>query len=76
MSPISQAGLYQITLSDDAWIDVLQGQARLKSVAFTGQRDCPGARKSVRFDVGSAAVTIQISNAPAAAINLAIAPAP
>ena len=69
------AGLYQVTLSDDAWIDVLQRQARLKSVAFTGQRDCPGARKSVRFSLKAGGLTIQISNAPAATINVAIAPA-
>ncbi len=68
-------GLYQITLSDDAWIDVVQEGARLQSVAFTGQKDCPGARKSVRFSLKAGGLTIQISNAPAAAINLAIAPA-
>jgi hypothetical protein len=68
-------GLYQITLSDDAWIDVVQEGARLPSVAFTGQKDCPGARKSVRFALKAGGLTIQISNAPTAAINLAIAPA-
>jgi hypothetical protein len=68
-------GLYQITLSDDAWLDVVQEGARLQSVAFTGQKDCPGARKSVRFSLKAGGLTVQISNAPAAAINLAIAPA-
>jgi hypothetical protein len=75
VADVGAPGLYQITLSDDAWIDVVQGEARQQSVAFTGQKDCPGARKSVRFSLKAGGLTIQISNAPAATINVAIAPA-
>jgi len=71
----SQAGRYQITLSDEAWIDVLQGGAFLKSAAFSGRKGCPLARKSVRFDIGPAPFTVQISGAPIDHINLAISPA-
>lgn len=70
---IDAPGLYQITLSDEAWIDAVQGEARLKSVGFSGQKDCPGVRKTVRFDLKAGALTIQISNAASAAIDLAIA---
>jgi len=73
---IDKPGLYQITLSDEAWIDVVQGEARLKSVGFTGQKDCPGLRKSVRFDLAAGPLTVQISDAARDAIGLAIAPAP
>ncbi len=73
---IDRPGLYQITLSDEAWIDVIQGEARLKSVGFTGQKDCPGLRKSVRFDLAAGPLTVQISDAARDAIGLAIAPAP
>jgi hypothetical protein len=69
-------GIYQVTLSDEAWIEVFENGVRLKSTAFTGQNDCPGVRKSVRFDLAPGApVTIQISNSAKDSIKLAIAPA-
>jgi hypothetical protein len=73
---VASPGLYQITLSDDAWVDVFQNGARLKSTAFAAQKDCPGVRKSVRFDLTPGApVTIQISNSGKDSIKVAIAPA-
>jgi hypothetical protein len=73
---VPSPGLYQITLSDEAWIDVFENGVRLKSVAFTGQKDCPGVRKSVRFDLAPGApVTIQVSNSAKDSIKVAIAPA-
>lgn len=69
-------GLYQITLSDEAWIDVSQdGQTTRKPTAHTGKRDCPGLRKSLRYQLGTQPVTIEISNARAESIKIAIAPA-
>lgn len=75
LSSVDKPGLYEITLSDEAWLDVVQGEARVKSTDFSGQKDCPGARKSVRFDLKAGPATVQLSNAASAAINLAIAPA-
>ena len=75
-APKLAAGAYQITLSDEAWIDVAQGGTLLKSRDFSGQRDCPGVRKTVRFDLSAAAATVQISNAAADRILFAISPAP
>jgi hypothetical protein len=73
---VAAPGIYQITLSDEAWIDVFENNARMKSMAFTGQKDCPGVRKSVRFELTPGApVTVQISNSPKNSIKLAIAPA-
>jgi hypothetical protein len=73
---VATPGLYQITLSDEAWVDVFQNGARLKSTAFTGQKDCPGVRKSVRFDLTPGTpITIQISNSAKDSIKVAIAPA-
>ena len=72
---IGKAGLYQITLSDEAWVDVVQNGARVKSSDFSGQKACPGVRKSVRFDLAAGPATVQISNSESAKINLAIAPA-
>ena len=48
-TPKLEAGLYQITLSQEAWIEVAQGGKVVKSSDFSGQHDCPDVRKSVRF---------------------------
>lgn len=68
-----EAGLYQITLSDDAWIDVIQNDGFVKSAAHSGRRDCPGLHKSVRFQLGDGPVTVQLSGVPKNSIDLAIA---
>lgn len=75
VADIDKAGLYEITLSADGRIDAVQGDALVKSVDYSGQKDCPGVRKSVRFDLKTGPLTIQLSNAPEAAIDLALAPA-
>ena len=72
---IGKAGLYQITLSDEAWIDVVQNGASVKSSGFSGQKACPGVRKSVRFDLAAGPASLQISNSESPKIMLAIAPA-
>ncbi len=73
---IDKPGLYQVTLSGEAWLDAIQGAAAVKSSAFTGQKDCPGVRKSVRFDLKAGALILQISNSASASIDVAILPAP
>ena len=75
VADVGKPGLYQITLSDEAWLDVVQGDAQVKSTAFSGQKDCPGVRKTVRFDLKAGPATVQISNAAGASINVALAPA-
>jgi hypothetical protein len=73
---VEPPGIYQVTLSDEAWVDVFENGVRLKSMAFTGAKDCPNVRKSVRFDLAPGApVTIQISNSPKDSIKVALAPA-
>jgi len=69
------AGLYQITLSEEAWIDVAENGALVKSSDFSGQKDCPGVRKSVRFNLASGSVTVEISNASVDKILFAVEPA-
>ena len=73
--PKLEAGRYNITLSAEAWIDVAQNGALVKSSDFSGQRDCPGVRKSVLFDLAAGPATLQITNASASSIDFAIAPA-
>jgi hypothetical protein len=74
-APQLAPGLYQITLSAEAWIDVAENGKLVTSSDFSGQRDCPGVRKSVRFPLGAGPATIEISNAGADKIMFAIAPA-
>ena len=73
--PIAVAGTYQITLSDEAWIDVIQNGRELRSSAFSGERDCPNVRKSVRFALAAGQATVQISGAAADSIKVDLLPA-
>lgn len=72
---IDAAGLYQVTLSDEAWVDVVQGGVRLESVGFSGQKDCPGVRKSVRFDLEKGPAVIQFSNSRRDSLTISVAKA-
>jgi hypothetical protein len=69
-------GLYQITLSENAWIDVSQDGTTVKPpVATTRGRGCPGVVKSLRFQLGTQPVLIAVSGAEVDAITIAVAPA-
>lgn len=65
-------GKYQVTLSDDAWIDVIQDSKYVASVEHTGVKGCPGLRKSVRFVLQGGPVILQLSGATAEDVALAI----
>ena len=68
---VPAAGMYQVTLSDEAWIDVSQdGRSILKPAAHSGKKGCPEVRKSVRFALDAGAVTIEISRASSQQIKL------
>ena len=69
-------GLYQVTVSDDAWIDVSQdGKTTRSPVANTMRPGCRIVAKSVRFQLGTAPITIVVSGAKADTIRIAVAPA-
>jgi hypothetical protein len=67
-----KAGIYQITLSDDAWIDVIQNGRYARSVGSTGRSDCPGVRKSVRLDLDASPIVLQLSGVAADTIAVTI----
>jgi hypothetical protein len=69
------AGIYKISLSEGAWIDVVQDAHELKPVAFTGATDCPNIRKSVKFELGPSPFTLQMSDAPSSSIAIVVTPA-
>jgi hypothetical protein len=75
LPPIAVAGTYQLTLSDEAWIDMLQGGHEVRSSAFSGVKDCPGIRKSVRFPLQTGDASVQISGSPSDSIKVELLPA-
>jgi hypothetical protein len=72
---VPKAGLYQVTLSAEAWIDVIQDGQALRSAASSGKRGCADVRKSVRFVLQPGALTIQLSAASERTVKLAVLPA-
>ncbi len=72
---VPKAGAYLVTVSSEAWIDVIQNGRALASAAHTGKEGCPGVRKSLRFDLDAGPLTVQVSGVNAALIRLAILPA-
>lgn len=73
-APPPIGGTYQVTLSAAGWIDVIQGGRHLRPTAFSGALDCPGVRKSVRFQLQAAPFTLQLSDVAAPAINVVVGP--
>ena len=68
--------LYQITLSENAWIDVSQdGTTTRPPVATTMRPGCPGVVKSLRFQLGTQPILIVVSGAKTDSISIAVAPA-
>ncbi|WP_267428709.1 hypothetical protein [Methylobacterium sp. GC_Met_2] len=68
---VPAAGTYQVTLSNEAWIDVSQdGRSTLKPAAHSGKSGCPEVRKSVRFALDVGTVTIEITRASSPLIKL------
>ncbi len=68
------AGDYLVSLSNESWVDVIQNGHSIVATDHSGDPNCPGLRKSVRFTLTSAPVILQISNAPADHIRIAFTP--
>ena len=66
--------IYQVTLSEEAWIDVVQDGRYARSVGSTGRSDCPTLRKSVRLELGAAPFVLQLSGVAAEQVVVAINP--
>ncbi|MBA2127393.1 hypothetical protein DLM45_14350 [Hyphomicrobium methylovorum] len=68
-------GLYQVTISEHSWIDVVQGGELLQSTAFTGAKECETMGKSVRFELREGPVVVQVSGVVNDSIKVTIRPA-
>lgn len=69
------AGTYSISISNGAWIDVVQEGRYLKPKAFSGATDCVGIRKTMKFDLAASPFVVQVSGMKESTISLAILPA-
>ncbi|KAA3452799.1 hypothetical protein C7I87_01105 [Mesorhizobium sp. SARCC-RB16n] len=65
-------GAIQISVSGEAWIDVIQDGHPVKSVGYSGVKTCPGIRKSVRFKLAAGTATVQFSGAKKETLKVAV----
>jgi hypothetical protein len=70
----AQPGVYKITLTSDAWIDVIDQGGFLHPKGFSGALACEGARKSVKFDLPARALNVQLSGVKDAEIAVIVSP--
>jgi hypothetical protein len=68
-------GVYSVSLSAPAWLDVVQNGQFLKAKSFSGVQGCDGIRKVVKFELTAAPFTLQISGVAADSIAVAVMPA-
>ncbi len=71
---VPKAGSYTVSLSNGAWIDLVQDGHFLKPTAFSGATDCEGIRKTVKFDLAAAPFVLQISGARENSLSVVIQP--
>ena len=69
-----KAGIYTISLSAGAWVDVVQDGHFLKPKAFSGATDCDGIRKTMKYEISASPFVLQISGARENSISIAILP--
>ncbi len=73
---VPKPGVYQVTLSDDASVDVFENGVRLKEMDSMSGKDCPGIGRSVRFELAPGdLVLVEVSGAPGKSIKAAFAEA-
>ena len=70
-----KAGVYTISLSAGAWVDVVQDGHFLKPAGFSGATDCDGIRKTMKYNLSDKPFVLQISGTKDNSISIAILPA-
>jgi len=69
-----KAGIYTISLSSGAWIDVVQDGHFLKPKEFSGATDCDGIRKTMKYEISASPFVLQVSGARENSLSIAILP--
>ncbi len=75
IAKIDKPGLYTVSLSAYGWVDAIQNGSYLKTLAFSGATGCEDIRKSVKFQLTDAPLTLQVSGVSADTLAIVIAPA-
>jgi hypothetical protein len=75
IAALPKAADYRITLSEAAWIDVVQDGKYVKSGPFSGVQGCDGIRKTVTFTLPAQPFVIQLSSVKPNTIGIVITPA-
>jgi hypothetical protein len=68
-------GVYTISLSAGAWVDVVQDGQFLKPKAVSGATDCEGIRKTMKYELSAQPFVVQVSGARDNSVSIAILPA-
>ena len=69
-----KAGIYTVSLSAGAWVDVVQDGHPLKPKAFSGATDCDGIRKTMKYEISASPFVLQVSGTKENSISIAILP--
>jgi hypothetical protein len=69
-----KAGIYTISLSAGAWVDLVQDGHALKPKAVSGATDCDGIRKTMKYQIGASPFVLQISGTRENSVSVAILP--
>jgi hypothetical protein len=69
-----KAGIYTVSLSAGAWVDVVQDGHFLKPAGFSGATDCDGIRKTMKYELSDKPFVLQISGTKDSSISIAILP--
>jgi len=70
-----KAGIYTVSLSAGAWVDVVQDGHFLKPAGFSGATDCDGIRKTMKYELSDKPFVLQVSGTKDNSISIAILPA-
>ena len=69
-----KAGIYTVSLSAGAWVDLVQDGHPLKPKAFSGATDCDGIRKTMKYEISANPFVLQVSGTKDTSISIAILP--
>ena len=71
---VPKPGIYTVSLSAGAWVDVVQDGHALRPRGFSGATDCNGLRKTMKYEISANPFVLQISGARDNAVSVAILP--
>jgi len=67
-------GVYTVSLSAGAWVDLVQDGHALKPKGFSGATDCDGIRKTMKYEISAGPFVLQVSGIKDNSVSIAILP--